>query len=60
MVEADKMMYEDKREYYTANYRVQALDRHISPCGEFKNMAETGSVFYQFLGTTYHDMEQLF
>ena len=60
IIEADKMMYEDKREYYTANYRVQALDRHISPCGEFKNMAETGSVFYQFLGTTYHDMEQLF
>lgn len=60
IIEADKVMYEDKREYYTANYRVQALDRHISPCGEFKNMAETGSVFYQFLGTTYHDMEQLF
>ena len=60
IIEADKVMYEDKREYYTANYRVQALDRHILPCGEFQNMAETGSVFYQFLGTTYHDMEQLF
>ena len=53
-------MYEDKRKYYTSNYRVQEVDRHIPPCREIEKTVDTGSVFYQFLGTTYHDMEQLF
>lgn len=60
ITQADQVMYEDKRGYYSANYRVPGVDRRVSDSGEIAKAARTDSTFYHFLGTTYHDMELLF
>lgn len=57
---ADKVMYEDKRDYYLAKIRTPDYDH----CGENTKITETSeentSLFHKFLGNTYHDMEMLF
>ena len=55
---ADKVMYEDKRSYYAANCRVPGVDRRSS----FGNGARkrSDSQFYQFINSTYCDMEMFF
>lgn len=58
--QADKVMYEDKREYYVANRRVPGVDRRASAKPAAVNPEGSQSLFHHFLDTTYHDMEFLF
>lgn len=58
ITQADKVMYEDKRNYYAANCRVPGVDRRHS--SERRRGERTDSTFYQFLNSTYCDMEMFF
>ena len=59
--QADKVMYQDKREYYAANYQRPGIDRR-SRSGEREGngLAVKDSLFDHFLSTTYHDIDLLF
>lgn len=55
--QADKIMYQNKRDYYAANHRVPGIDRRKP---EPNTPAQSDSIFHHFLQTTYHDTELLF
>ncbi len=61
IAKADKVMYQDKREYYTQNYMIR--DRRI-PVEHIEQpqieQEEIKTPFDQFLKTIYHDVESLF
>lgn len=54
--QADRVMYEDKRDYYSANRRTPGVERRRGR----ERREKPGSLFEHFLNTTYHDMESLF
>ncbi len=58
--QADKVMYQDKKEYYNSNYRIQ--DRNQRECLRLNEIdpEKRDNVFYQFLENTYCDMEMVF
>lgn len=56
ITQADKVMYQDKREYYEMNRRVPGVDRRESSRGRVRG----DSPFYNFMNSTYCDMEQFF
>ena len=57
--QADRVMYQDKRDYYAANYRQPGIDRRrIERLPAHPSKED--SLFEHFLSTTYHDMEQFF
>ena len=60
ITQADKVMYQDKRNYYAANYRKPGIDHRNH--SEEKNdcLERRDSPFYHFVATTYCDMELLF
>ena len=58
IAQADKVMYQDKRDYYEASRRLGIDRRRTERTLEASERAE--SLFYHFLATTYHDMEFLF
>ena len=68
ILRADENMYENKREYYKENGRHAVTSRHDFQREESDQGLSTicpalgtvDSLFYQFLRTTYHDMEFLF
>ena len=57
---ADKIMYQDKRDYYDQNYMVHGVDRRQSSDSSQNEVKKSDSLFSQFWTTTYHDMEALF
>ena len=58
--QADKVMYQDKRDYYAANRQNPQIERRHSAREEKDSGNKKDSLFYHFLSTTYHDMEYLF
>lgn len=56
--QADRVMYRDKRQYYEANCRVPGIDRRNGSASD--EGARVDSLFYQFMNTTYCDMEMFF
>lgn len=56
--QADKVMYQDKREYYAANSSVPGIERRKPD--KASQGAEADSRFRQFLKDTYHDEEFFF
>lgn len=56
--QADKVMYHDKRDYYALNRRIPGVDRRVRNRAEDEKDAE--SLFYQFVSSTYCDIEQFF
>lgn len=58
--QADRVMYQDKRDYYRANRSIPGVDRRKSDRGPDASSTEKSSLFYHFLASTYHDMEFLF
>lgn len=58
IAQADKIMYQDKRNYYSTRHQPE---EPVFPSISNKlNMLQRDSLFHHFLSTTYHDMEQLF
>lgn len=61
IAKADKVMYQDKRKYYTQNYMIR--DRRV-PIEHIEQpqikQEEIKTPFAQFLKTIYHDVESLF
>ncbi len=57
IIQADKIMYQDKRNYYAAYHRIPGIDRR-NP--EQDLPVPSDSIFNHFLQTTYYDMELLF
>ena len=57
IAQADRVMYQDKRDYYEANRGMGVDRRHGDRRG---NPEQANSLFYHFLSNTYHDMEFLF
>lgn len=57
--QADKVMYQDKRDYYLINENNPKVDRRRSQEGE-RSLGGTDSPFYRFLSVTYHDLDFLF
>lgn len=55
---ADAAMYEDKRRYYEANRLVPGIDRRAP--NRMPAPARSNSPFYQFIRSTYCDMELFF
>lgn len=57
IIQADKIMYQDKRNYYAAYHRIPGINRR-NP--EQDLPVPSDSIFNHFLQTTYYDMELLF
>ncbi len=57
---ADKVMYQDKRDYYTANYMVPGVDRRRSARLIQQEPQKTCSLFQEFLKQINFDAESLF
>lgn len=57
--QADKVMYQDKRDYYLINQNNPKVDRRRSQEGD-RTLGGTDSPFYRFLSVTYHDLDFLF
>ena len=58
--QADKVMYQDKRDFYTANLRKPGSAGRGSEQEASQGLVRRDSLFYHFLSTTYHDAELLF
>ena len=58
--QADRVMYQDKRDYYRMNRSVPGVDRRRADRSADAGTPEKNSPFYHFLASTYHDMEFLF
>lgn len=58
IAQADKIMYQDKRSYYSTRH--QPEEPFFPPMSNELHMLRRDSLFHHFLSTTYHDMEQLF
>ena len=56
--QADRVMYQDKRSYYAINRRVPGVERRES--ARTGGRQRSDSLFYQFLNSTYCDMEMFF
>lgn len=57
---ADKVMYQDKRDYYAANRMLPGVERRRE-ADRVPVLAHDGdSLFYNFLHTTYYDAEMVF
>lgn len=55
--QADRVMYQDKRSYYALNRRVPGVERRESVRS---GRSRSDTPFYQFVNSTYCDMEQFF
>ena len=55
---ADSVMYRDKREYYALNRRLPGVERRGT--GRVAGGGNPDSLFYQFVNSTYCDIEQFF
>lgn len=58
--QADKIMYQDKRDYYAKNCLIPGRDRRCASSLPQTTSQNTQSEFYQFISSTYHDFESLF
>ena len=58
--QADGVMYQDKRDYYAANYQRPGIDRRRYDGAPGSQPVGEESLFENFLSSTYHDMDQLF
>ena len=58
--QADKIMYEDKRAYYNSYHGLKRARARVPKALRVEEASKTDSMFYHFLGSTYHDMELLF
>ena len=57
---ADKVMYEDKRDYYLANIREPEPEQREKGIQGTTSTKDSISLFNNFLRNTYHDMEMFF
>ena len=58
--QADKVMYQDKRDYYAANRMLPGVERRREADRIPVSMDYSDSLFYNFLRTTYYDAELVF
>ena len=58
--QADKVMYQDKRDYYAANRMLSGVERRREADRIPVSMDYSDSLFYNFLRTTYYDAELVF
>lgn len=61
IIQADEVMYEDKRDYYEHSYIMDGPNsRHPTRLFPKSQLSEDHNEFQHFLATTYHDVEALF
>lgn len=57
---ADKIMYQDKRDYYEKKRLIQGIDRRATSKQDPMRTGDADSIFHQFISSTYCDAEALF
>ena len=60
VTQADRVMYQNKRDYYQKNHLLPGVERRLIDEALRSQMVWTGSPFQNFLSTTHCDVESLF